>query len=119
MDSMVRTTMAIERDIDDARSISDAGASEKKMENKSSSSSRKKKKTYASYGSQGQGRGHQCQGQGQSFKGGRHFSALRQSGQMKCYHYHQPKHRRRDCPRTGILEIRDTTVSSISGTAPT
>ena len=41
MDSMVRTTMAIEREIDDARSICDAGASEKKRENRSSSSSGK------------------------------------------------------------------------------
>ena len=41
MDSMVRTTMATEREIDDARSIRDAGASEKNRENLSSSSSRK------------------------------------------------------------------------------
>ena len=32
MDSMVSTTMAIEREIDDARSIRDAGASEKRKE---------------------------------------------------------------------------------------
>ena len=39
MNSMVRTTMTIEREIDDAWSIRDAGASEKKRENQSSSSS--------------------------------------------------------------------------------
>ena len=33
MDSMVRTTMATEREIDDSRSIRDAGVSEKKREN--------------------------------------------------------------------------------------
>ena len=42
MDSMVRTVMAIKREIDDARSIRDASASEKKRENQFSSSSRKK-----------------------------------------------------------------------------
>ena len=41
MDSMVTTTMAIEREIDDARSIQDAGASEKMNEDNPSSSSRK------------------------------------------------------------------------------
>ena len=41
MDSMVRTAMATEREIDDARGIRDAGASEKKRENQSSSSSGK------------------------------------------------------------------------------
>ena len=42
MDSMVRITMTIEIEIDDARSICDVGASEKKRENQSSSSSGKK-----------------------------------------------------------------------------
>ena len=51
MDSMVRIAMAIEREIDDARSIHDASASEKKRENQSSSSSKKKQKTFASHGS--------------------------------------------------------------------
>ena len=39
MDSMVMTTMAIEREIDDARSIRDASANEKKRENQSFSRS--------------------------------------------------------------------------------
>ena len=42
MDSMVRTTMAIEREVEDARSIQDAGASGKKREDHPSSSSGKK-----------------------------------------------------------------------------
>ena len=50
MDFMVMTAMAIEREIDDARSIRDAGASEKKRENQSSSSSGKKQRTSASRG---------------------------------------------------------------------
>ena len=48
MDSMVRITMAIERDIDDARSIQDAGTSEMKKESQPSSSSGKKQRTFAS-----------------------------------------------------------------------
>ena len=60
-DSMVRTTLAIEREVDDTRSIRDMGASINRKENQSSSSSKKKQKTFASHGSQGQGqgRGHQ------------------------------------------------------------
>ena len=58
MDSMVRTTMAIEREIDDPRSICVAGASEKKMENQSSSSSGKKQRTSASLKFQRQDRGY-------------------------------------------------------------
>ena len=53
MDSMVRTTMAIQREIDDAQSIRDEGTSEKKRENQSSSSSGKKQRTSASRGFQG------------------------------------------------------------------
>ena len=44
MDYMVNTTMAIERAIDDAWSIRDAGASEKRKEDQPSSSSRKKQR---------------------------------------------------------------------------
>ena len=39
MDSMVRTPMAIEREVDDARSIQDAGVSVKRKESQNSSSS--------------------------------------------------------------------------------
>ena len=41
-DSMVRTTLTIEKEVDDTRSIRDMGASAKRKENHSSSSSRKK-----------------------------------------------------------------------------
>ena len=39
MDSMLKTVMAIEREVDDARSIRDAGASDKWKESQLSSSS--------------------------------------------------------------------------------
>ena len=42
MDLMVKTDMAIEREVDDARSIRDVSASDKTKENQSSSSSGKK-----------------------------------------------------------------------------
>ena len=45
MDSMVNTTMAIETEIDDARSIRDAGSSEKRKEDRPSLSSWKKQRT--------------------------------------------------------------------------
>ena len=63
MDSMVRTTMAIEREIEDARNIQDAGTSGKRKESQSSSSSGKKLKASSSRGFQGQSRGYQGQGQ--------------------------------------------------------
>ena len=46
MDSMVRTTMTIEREIEDARSIRAMGTSEKR-EDQPSSSSGKRQKTFA------------------------------------------------------------------------
>ena len=45
MDSMVKTAMAIEREIEDARSIRDAGESGKRKEDQPFSSSGKKQKT--------------------------------------------------------------------------
>ena len=62
MGSMVRTAMAIERGIDDAQSILDAGASEKRKESHSSSSSGKKWRTSIPQGHSIQG--HNYQGQG-------------------------------------------------------
>ena len=50
MDSMVKTVIAIKREIKDAQSIRDAGASGKKKESYSSSSSRKKPKNSSSPG---------------------------------------------------------------------
>ena len=59
MDSMVRTTMAIEREIDDARSIRDASASGKRKEDQPSSSSGKRQRTSILRVSQGRGRNYQ------------------------------------------------------------
>ena len=44
-DSMVRTALAIKREVENARSIRDKGASGKRKENQPSSNSRKKHKT--------------------------------------------------------------------------
>ena len=41
-DTMAKTTLAIEREVEDTRSIQDMGASAKRKENQSSSRSRKK-----------------------------------------------------------------------------
>ena len=56
---MVRIALAIEREVDDIRSIRDMGASAKRKGNQPSSSSQKKQKTPASYGFQGRGCGYQ------------------------------------------------------------
>ena len=50
MDSMVGTTMTIEREMEDARSTRDAGASGKRKESQSSSSSGKKQRAFCSHG---------------------------------------------------------------------
>ena len=52
---VVRTTLAIEREVDDTRSIRDMGASAKRKENKSYSSSGKKQRTSTLRGYQDQG----------------------------------------------------------------
>ena len=51
--SMVRTTLAIKRGVDDTRSIQDMGASTKRKENQSSSNSGRKRKTSILWGFQG------------------------------------------------------------------
>ena len=62
LDSMVKTVMAIEREVDNSRSIRDAGASNKRGESQlSSSRSRKKQRTSTPRGFQGQGRDYQGQ----------------------------------------------------------
>ena len=83
MDSIVRTAMAKKREIEDARSIRDSGAGDKRKEGQSSSSSGKKLKASSSQGFQGQG----------------HIKAPSQSGPMTCFHCHQPEHMRRDFPQ--------------------
>ena len=54
-DSMVRTTLAIGREVDDTRSIRDMGASTKRKENQSSSNLGRKRKTSIPRGFQGRG----------------------------------------------------------------
>ena len=60
---MVKTAMAIEREIEDAWSIRDTGASGKIKEDQPSSSLGKKQKTSIPWG-KFQGRDHSYQGQG-------------------------------------------------------
>ena len=56
MDLIVKTAMAIKREVDDARSIRDTSVKDKRRENQpSSSSSRKKQRTSTSQGFQAQG----------------------------------------------------------------
>ena len=55
MDSMVGTTLTIEREIEDARSTRDAGASSKMKDSQSSSSSGKRQRASSSRGSQSYG----------------------------------------------------------------
>ena len=90
MDSMVRTTLAIEREIDDARSIRDKGASDKWKKGQPSSNSRKKQRTSVPREFSGQCRG---------FHGQSQIRAPSQSGPMTCYHCHQPRHVRQDFPQ--------------------
>ena len=59
MDSMVRTALAIEREIDDAQSIRDTGAGDKRKEGQPSLSLGKKQRTSVPRGFSGQGRSFQ------------------------------------------------------------
>ena len=56
---MVRTTMAIKRMIDDAKSIREVGASGKRKESQPSSSTGKKQRTFTPQQFQGRGHGYQ------------------------------------------------------------
>ena len=63
LDSMVMTAMAIEREVDDSRTIRDAGVKDKRKESQLSySSSGKKQKTFTPQGFQGHNCGYQSQG---------------------------------------------------------
>ena len=81
MDSMVGTTLTIEREIEDARSTRDAGVGNKR-EDQPSSISGKRQKTSDS---------HEFQDQGRDWKPS-------QAGQVICSFCRQPGHVRRDCP---------------------
>ena len=86
----VRTTLAIERERDDARSIRDTGAGDKRKEGQPSLSSGKKQRTFVPRGISGQGR---------RFQGQSQIRAPSQSGPMTCYHCHHPGHMRLDYPQ--------------------
>ena len=82
MDSMVGTTLTIEREIEDAQSTRDVSVGSKR-EDQPSSSSGKRQKTSAS---------HEFQDQGQDWTSS-------QPGQRICYFCRQSGHVRRDCPQ--------------------
>ena len=75
MDSMVGAALTIEREIEDARSTRDAGATSKRKDSQSSSTSGKRQRASSSRGSQS--RSHPGQGQ---------MRVAGQAGRMVCYH---------------------------------
>ena len=103
MDSMVGTTLTIEREIEDAWSTRDASASVKGKESQSSSSSGKKPRAFSSRGFHS----HDHPGQ-------ERIRVSSQAGQMVCYHCQQPEHMRRDCPKRQGSQDFETAQSQLA-----
>ena len=85
MDSMIKIAMPIEREIDEEKSIQDAGVSGKRKENQFPFISGNKQRTYASRGFQRHGHNFEGQGQNQSSQDGRHFRDPSLPEQRVCF----------------------------------
>ena len=88
MDSMVGTTLTIEREMEDARNTRDASVSGKRKDIQSSSSSGKRQRASSSRGSQSHGHPSQRQMRVAGQTG--QMRVANQAGQMVCYHCQQP-----------------------------
>ena len=105
MDSMVRTALTIEREMEDARSTRDASVSGKRKDSQSSSSSGKRQRASSSRGFQSR-----------DHPGQEHMRVSGQAGQMVCYHCQHPGHMRRDCPqRQGSQGFGTAQSQSVAG----
>ena len=98
MDSMVRTALTIEREMEDARNTRDASVSGKRKDSWASSSTGKRQRASSSRAPHIQG----------------------QLGPMTCFYFHQPGQMKRDCPqRQGSQGFEPVQVKSSVGQALT